>query len=256
MKVHLLDNSRFYVLCFALILSIAIFSWLRLQITADQLFYIRLQQTYGLVCLILWYGALIISPLSYIIGKQRMQPIAYMRRAIGVSAFFYALLHGLIALQSQLGGIEKLQYLPSLFQWSLAGGTVAFVVLGIMAATSFDAVVRRMTYRRWKWLHRLGYAGGILVLLHVWSIGTHLAYSSVQLAAFTALAVLGGLEMFRVVSQANKKYLQLDRPELLALFVSGWAIFSALIFMIPLVVENYHSQHTGHGGSSHSQETE
>lgn len=249
-KYSLLDNSRFYILASSILVSIFVFCWFRLQIPSDQLLVIRSQQVYGLLCLVYWCAALAISPVGFIIGKQRMKRIEFARRAIGVSAFYFALLHAAIALWGQLGGLGQLQYLPNLFQWSLAGGLVALLILGAMAATSFDKVVKYMTYRRWKWLHRLVYGAFVLVVLHVWSVGTHLAYTSVQLAAFAALVTLGGLELYRFTKLTSGKYLHLSKSEFGALFVAVWACFIVLVASIPVLVQNYHSRHTEHNEAS------
>jgi DMSO/TMAO reductase YedYZ heme-binding membrane subunit len=242
----LLSNSRFYILLGSLLISLFIVGLLRLHIPNDQLYVIRLQQLFGLFCLIYWYFALIISPVGSIIGKPRMRHIEFARRAIGVSAFYFALLHAGIALWGQLGGLEQLRYLPSLFQWSLAAGAIALGILCVMAATSFDAVVKFMTYKRWKWLHRLVYTAFILVVLHVWSIGTHLAYPPIQLAALAALVLLSGLELLRFTKSISDKYLHLNRTELYTLFLAAWICVVALIVSIPAFVQNYHSRHTDH----------
>lgn len=242
----ILNNSRFYILSFSFLASVAIFSWLRLHIDSDQLLFIRLQQIFGFVCLLFWYAALIISPIGYVIGKNRMTHINFTRRAIGVSAFYYALLHAVIALWGQLGGPGEITRLPSLFQWSLYGGFVALFVLFLMAITSFDRVITFMTFRRWKWLHRLVYAAGVIVILHIWSIGTHLAYSGVQIAALIMLATLAGLELFRIIKTLNKKYFALGRAELFGIFLTCWAIVITIIICIPAFVKNYHSSHLDH----------
>ncbi len=243
---QLLNNSRFYILVFSLLLSVSMFAFIRLSIDNDQLFLIRLQQMYGFICLLFWYVALIISPLGHVIGKQHMKHIEFARRAIGVSAFYFALLHSGIALFGQLGGFEQVQHLPGLFKWSLVGGAAALLVLGLMAATSFDKVIKYMTFKKWKWLHRLVYAAGILVILHVWMIGTHLAYSGVQMAGFMALAVLVGLELLRTTRIVNRKYLHLNRSEAGILFVSVWVTIMIALVAMPSLVDNYHSRHTGH----------
>ncbi len=247
-KPSLMYNSRFYILAVSLLLSLAVIGFLRLHIPSDQLFYIRTQQVFGLLGVIYWYGALIISPLGHAIGKQRTKKLEFARRAIGVSAFYFVLLHGTIALWGQLGGMSQLQYLPTLFKWSLLGGAVAFCILLVMALTSFDKVVAFMTYRKWKWLHRFVYSGGILALLHIWTVGTHLAYSTVQLMAFIALLVLFGLELLKVTRLVNARYFHLEKAETFTLFFSTWAIVAALLLMVPVMVQNYHSRHTGHAG--------
>lgn len=245
-KNSLLDNSRFYILTASILLSIATAAWLRLQIASDQLYFIRLQQLFGLFCLCYWYLALIVSPLGYVIGKQRTKHLQFARRAIGVSAAYFATLHAAVALWGQLGGLGEIDLLPPLFKWSLAAGDIALLILLAMAATSFDRVISFMTFRKWKWLHRFVYGSFVLAVLHIWTIGTHLAYPAVKWAAFTALVVLAGLELFRVTKLLNDKYLHVDLGERAILFISAWAIVSALIAAIPVFVGNYHSQHVGH----------
>lgn len=245
----LLNNSRFYVLVTSFFISVMVIAWFRLHVQSDLLFYIRIQQVFGLLAIVYWYVALMISPLGYVIGKHRTVRLEFARRGIGVSAFYFALLHGSITLWKQLGGPNQLQYLPSLSRWSILAGTIAFVILFMMAATSLDRVVDFMTYRRWKWLHRLGYIGGTLVVLHIWSLGTHLAYTGLQIAAFILLAILSGFELYRTIKITNQKYLHLSRIEAAALLMSAWIIVVTAIFLIPQFVDNYHTEHPN-GGSS------
>lgn len=245
-KQSLLNNSRFYILCGSLLVSGIVFAWLRIAITNDQLFYIRTQQIFGLLCIVFWYGAMIISPLGYVIGKQRMKHVEFARRAIGVSAFYFAALHSGVALWAQLGGPAQLQYLPELFRWSLIAGAGGLIILGVMAATSFNAVVNYMTPKRWKVLHRFVYAAGILVIIHIWSIGTHMAYTGVQIAAFVALVALLGLEFYRLAKVLNDKYFHLGKAEAVTIFITMWALGAALVLAIPSLIQNYHSAHESH----------
>lgn len=206
-----------------------------------------------MLAILYWYFALVISPIGYVIGKQRMKHLEFARRAIGVSAAYFAVLHASVALWGQMGGFSELMFLPPLFQWSLVAGALALLVLLVMAATSFNKVVSFMTFKRWKLLHRLTYAAWILVVLHVWTIGTHLAYTNVQWAAFVALILLCGLELYRSIKLLNEKYLHLNKPEAVTLFGSCWAVVSVAILLLPMFVQNYHSQHTDHVQQSTSQ---
>lgn len=239
----LINNSRFYVLISSLLGSIIIVSYLRITIPADQLFYIRTEQIYGLAAILFWYLALVISPIGYVVGKHRVRHLAFARRAFGVSAAYFALLHFAVAVWGQLGGLSQLTHLPPIFKWSLLGGGFALVVLLLMAATSFDKVIKFMTFRRWKWLHRLGYVGGVLVIFHIWSVGTHISYSGVQIAAFIALVFLISLETFRTVTLLVRRYPDFNTKEYFAtLFISIWAVWVALVLLIPVVVKNYHGE--------------
>jgi DMSO/TMAO reductase YedYZ heme-binding membrane subunit len=255
-KTTLLNNSRFYILVVSVLLSVIVISYIRLNIPGDQLFYIRSQQLFGLLAMMYWFVALSISPVAYVLKKPFILRLAFARRAIGVSAAYFALLHGIIALWGQLGGLSELKLLPSLFQLSIAGGALGLLILLVMAATSFDRVVAAMTYKKWKLLHRLVYGGFIVVCLHIWTIGTHLAYSGVQWTAFIALVVLCGLEIYRIISRINDKHRYFDTTEKITLFVSVWVVIVALIACTPLVIQNYHSQHTDHENSTQHSKTE
>jgi DMSO/TMAO reductase YedYZ heme-binding membrane subunit len=250
-SARLLDNSRFYILAISGLLSVATAAYLRLQISSDQLYYIRTQQIFGLFCILYWYLALIISPIGYVIGKRHIKQLEFARRAIGVTAAYFATLHAAISLWGQLGGISELSLLPSLFKWSLGGGAISLLILLILTVTSLDKAIELMTYKKWNWLHRLVYGGLILAILHIWTIGSHLSYPKVQLVAFIALAILAGLEIFRLTKLLNDKYLQLNKVEYATLWFSMWAISLVIIACIPIFVENYRSKHVEH--RSHSE---
>lgn len=245
------DNSRFYVLATSVVISVLCIAWFRVTLPSDQLFYIRTQQVLGLLALVYWYGALAISPVTYVVGKQRLRHVVFMRRAIGVSAAYFALLHFGIALWGQLGGLAGLWVLPGAFQLSLALGAVAMVALGAMALTSFDAVIRAMTFRRWKWLHRIAYGAFIAVLLHIWMIGSHVTYSGVQIAALTALMLLAAAESYRILKELDKKWHIIDGRMSFAIMMSvalaGW--FSLMV-VLPAALGSYHASHE-HEGVQH-----
>lgn len=245
---RLLDNSRFYVLASSVLVSFVVAAWLRITIEADQLYYIRLQQTMGLFSLVYWYVALLISPLGYVVGKERLRYWVFARRAIGVSAAYFALVHLTVALWGQLGGPGELGRLPDLIQTSLIFGFAGVIVLLIMAATSFDIAVKRMTYRRWKLLHRTIYTAFVLVVLHIWMLGTHVTYVGVQWVAIAALLLLAGLESYRMLKNLDAKRHFLDsRVSGLLMLLVVLAAWLFVILSIPALFDNYHSKH--HEGS-------
>lgn len=250
-KYKLLYNSRFYIVSSTILISVFIACFARVSIVSDQLFYIRLEQLYGLAAILYWYAAVIISPLGYMVGKERLGHLAFARRAVGVSAAYFAFLHFAIALWGQLGGLAEILQLPGLFKWSLAFGGIALLILLIMAATSFDKIIKQMTFRRWKWLHRLVYAGLILVIIHIWMIGTHITYSNVRIASFILLVILAGLESFRLVVLFTRHHTQYKPAEYFAaFFVSLWVLWIALILVLPEVVPSYHQKN--HKGTGHT----
>ena len=249
------NNSRFYILSSSILLSLTISAWLRLQIPSDQLFYIRLEQVFGFLSICFLYTAVIISPLSKTVGKTGwMEHLIFARRAIGVSAAYFACLHAPVFLWGQVGGLSSIGLLPERFQFSFLIGVVSLAILLVMAVTSFDKVITFMTPKRWKLLHRLIYGGGILIILHVWMIGTHIAYSWVKVSAVVLLAIFFALESLRIAKNLTAKYRDLDTKEYLATIAFCiWVVWMTLLLSIPGVVKNYHSEHHSKHPSSNIQ---
>lgn len=197
----LLSNNRFWILAFAITLSVNIAGFVQLEVPSGSLQIIRIEQAYGFVSLGLLYAAIIISPLTKLFPRlPGKASIIHARRAIGVSAFYYAVLHAWITFFGQLNGFGGIEYLSGAYAWSLLLGAFALGVLTIMAVTSFDIVVAKMKFRRWKLLHRLVYFGSIAVLLHVLLIGPHFdnGVTLLGLLTYGAAAVLIVLEFLRI----------------------------------------------------------
>jgi sulfoxide reductase heme-binding subunit YedZ len=106
--------------------------------------------------------SLLVTPARQILRQAR---IAELRRMVGVACFAYALLHlGLYAgdlgfdLVKVASEIAKRIYLTI--------GFVALAGLAVLAATSTDAMLRRMGGASWRRLHRLVYPLAGLALVH------------------------------------------------------------------------------------------
>ena len=253
---NLPNNTRFYILATSGLLSLATTALLRLSIQSDQLFSIRLEQFFGLFSVLFLYVALVISPLTKAVGKRFWVPyVIFARRAVGVSAAYFATLHVLVALWGQIGGLSELALLPTFFKWSFALGAIAFVVLFAMAVTSLDKVIKFMTLPRWLILHRLVYFGSVFIILHVWMVGTHISYMGVRVAAFIALLVFVGLESHRVSLTLDARYkLFGNQQRRFLFFIALWLLWMAPVILLPRFVDNYHSAHhdsTGGHGAGH-----
>lgn len=91
-----------------------------------------------------------------------------LRRMLGLFAFFYAAVHmsSYIAFDHVFDAVEIAK--DVIKRPFITVGVTAFALLAPLAATSTDAMVRRMGARRWRALHRLIYAIGALGVLHFW----------------------------------------------------------------------------------------
>lgn len=134
--------------------------------------------------------AMMLTPLSLLLpGNRLIRWLLARRRAFGVAAFGYAVLHTLFYLVAMGSLDDILAELGALGIWT---GWLAFALFIPMAITSNDASMRALK-RGWKRLQRLVYPAALLTLVH-W-IFVHNKLGS-ALAHFVPLALL---EAYRII---------------------------------------------------------
>lgn len=108
---------------------------------------------------------LAITPLRRLTGWNWL---IKFRRMLGLFAFFYATMHMLsyVAFDFVFDWPEILRDIVK--RPFITIGFAAFLLLIPLAATSTDAMVRRVGSKRWLRLHRLVYAIGVLGVIHFW----------------------------------------------------------------------------------------
>ena len=130
--------------------------------------------------------ALLPGPLTDALGPNRfLRGWLAIRRNLGVAAFLYALLHlvfYVLDMQLLSAMVSELA-IPGI--WT---GWLAFALLLVPAAISFDTAMRRLG-RRWKQLQRLVYPAFLLALIHWllldWAWGPALVHLAPLLVAWT-----------------------------------------------------------------------
>lgn len=147
--------------------------------------------------------ALMLTPLSQLLPRQLwVQWLLRRRRAFGVAAFGYALLHLVFYLLEMQTLRDILAEVGALGIWT---GWAAFFLLLPIAATSNDRSVRALR-TGWKPLQRLAYPAALLTLAH-W-IFVHDDVGA-ALANFAPLALLQAL---RIARSARRKTLAPNHP--------------------------------------------
>src|SRR2546423_2436434 len=116
----------------------------------------------GLWMLRFLFIALAITPLRQIVQWPRL---ILVRRMIGVAAFAYGLAHISLYLADLKFDFAKAATEIALRIYLTIGFT-ALLGLAALAATSTDAMVRRLGARRWQRLHRLIYVIALLAVVH------------------------------------------------------------------------------------------
>jgi methionine sulfoxide reductase heme-binding subunit len=108
---------------------------------------------------------LALTPLRRMTGWQWL---ARLRRMSGLYAFFYAVLHftSYVWLDQDLDVAAIVHDIPK--RPFITLGFTCLVLLVPLAATSTDAMVKRLGSRRWVALHRLVYAVAVGGVVHFW----------------------------------------------------------------------------------------
>ncbi len=138
--------------------------------------------------------ALIVTPIRTIWPRFELNSSLYMaRRAIGVSAFVFAVFHYITQLSVNFNND-----VPALFSlmFSAAGtwllvGYIALVILFILFATSFDFAVKKLG-NHWFTLHKLVYLAYLFIFLHAYRIGVDFANGMLNAysGSFIAIAII------------------------------------------------------------------
>ncbi len=191
--------------CF--VISLLPFGWLIYAATADQLGANPAQAlvratgdwTIRFLCL-----ALAVTPLRQWLG---LTGLARMRRMLGLFTFFYALLH-LFSYAWFDMGFEPDDIVHDIAKRPfILVGFLTFLLLTVLALTSFDRAVRWLGGARWRALHRMVYLiAGLAVLHFFWIRAGKNDFAEVLLYALILGALLAWRFIRRVARGAS------DRP--------------------------------------------
>ena len=149
-----------FVACLIPLVLLALRAW-RDQLGANPIEYIT--RATGWWTLTFLMITLTVTPARKLLS---MPWLLRLRRMLGLFAFFYASLHFTTYIWLDqffdLGDIAK----DVVKRPVITVGFSAFVLLIPLAATSTNAMVRRLGAERWRWLHRVVYVIGILGVTH------------------------------------------------------------------------------------------
>ncbi len=183
-------------------LALLPFAWLVLAIGLNQLGANPAQAleracgdwTLRFLCLVL-----ALTPLRVMSG---MAVLARFRRMLGLFVFFYAVLHLLSYSWFDMGFeiADIVKDIPK--RPFILVGVAMFVLLSLLAMTSFNRAIKWLGARRWRNLHRLIYVVAVLAILHFfWMRAAKNDFTEVWVYA----AVLGSLLLWRGAYFMQKK---------------------------------------------------
>lgn len=206
--MFLLTYIRPLVLAFSFTVALGILALVLSTTSSPDLQLIRLTDSYSFAALIFLYIALLASPLYAAFPNAPLR-IFYIkaRKAIGVSAFFFALIHASLAFFGLIGGFSNFLSLPAKYLIAIILSATALFILSIMALTSLSYfIVKLGTW--WKPLHRLVYVAGVFIIVHALLVGPHFQDLSrpIPQISFTLLFILLALEALRFYRYLISKF--------------------------------------------------
>jgi sulfoxide reductase heme-binding subunit YedZ len=145
---------------------------------------------------------LAVTPLRVVTSTPQL---ARFRRMLGVFVFFYGLLH-LLSYSWFDMGFELADIAADIAKRPfILVGFLAFVLLMLMAATSFNRAIRALGAKRWQALHRTVYAVAGLAILHFfWMRAGKNNFGEVAVYA-AILAVLLGWRVWQALRKRTLK---------------------------------------------------
>ena len=230
--MSLVGNVRFFVLVFSAFLAGGIYFYVIESNPTESSQISKLVQTYALVAVTYLYFALLASPLTRFFTFLPFRGLYIRaRRGIGVSALLFGLLHAYFAFFGQLGGFEGLQFLNSRYITAVLLGATSLTILSLTGLTSFDFVVSKFSFQKWKFLHRFVYVVAIFTTIHALMLGSHFTDFSGWIPQIfsVALAFLLILEALRLDIYLTQRFQNLPKAGV-AFFVATLLIAMLTIF--------------------------
>jgi sulfoxide reductase heme-binding subunit YedZ len=147
----------------------------------------QIEHRTGIWALRLLLATLTITPLRRLSGWNTL---IRFRRMLGLWAFACACTHFATYLVLDLGGYWSQVFAEIAKRPYITVGFSAWLLLVPLAATSTQAMVRRLG-RRWQQLHRLIYAAAMLAALHfIWVVKSGKAIARIEPLVYAAILAL------------------------------------------------------------------
>jgi ferredoxin-NADP reductase/DMSO/TMAO reductase YedYZ heme-binding membrane subunit len=124
-------------------------------------------RTTGMLALIFLVLSLAVTPAVRLTGRGWL---GQFRRALGLYAFGHTCIHFLLFFAFDRAGSIRSTVSEIVLRPYLTVGAIGLLLMAPLAATSTNAMIKRLGGRRWKALHRLAYVAGSASVLHYYML--------------------------------------------------------------------------------------
>jgi len=139
--------------------------------------------------------SLLISPLARLFPSRNY---IRHRRTIGVLGFTFAIIHACTVVFSGLyGSLGSIFFSINPYEAPAVFGLLAFIIFIPIYLTSTDWAVAKLSYQKWKAIHRLVYIAFIITVLHFILVNPPLLMNAF---GYLLLAVAGLVFMFEIAA--------------------------------------------------------
>jgi sulfoxide reductase heme-binding subunit YedZ len=183
-------------------LVVLVYDYIQSNLTVNPIQTIEIRT--GRIAITFLMLALTCTPLITLAG---FRPALKVRRPLGLYAFMYATLHFLTFFLWDYGGNLHYIWLDVGNKLYIFVGLAALLILIPLAATSTKKMMRKMG-KRWKLLHKLVYAAGVLAVLHYfWAVKVDIRLPIAYGALLVLLLALRLPPLRRLVSRSRNTWL-------------------------------------------------
>ncbi len=229
-----MKSIRAWVYVFAAAIGCAILSFSYFAERVDWLLGMSRLKLFGLAASAFLYLSLVPSPL-YEIFPELPGRVIFQRakKALGISAFFFALVYGALfgfmLSEGSMGLPASWNVKETMF---LGTGLGAFFILAILAITSIKAIKQRIR-PWWKMLHRFVYLAGGLSAIHLALFTSFSSQShAVRVGSFVLIEGLWLIQLIRFDRFIRLHFPRLKRVIVCTLFPVGSVALFWLFFLI------------------------
>ena len=193
------------ILLFSVFASIAIYAGIARSIPSGSLQYTQIEEWYGFASIIFLFLAMLAGPLYRVFPHLPYKKHYFgSLGGLGISAFYFALLHASVSFFYLLYGFPGLPFLQPGDFTSVILGFIALAILAALASTSFTFAMKAMG-KWWKFVHRFVYLAALATLAHVALVGNHYENTAsgvylATLASVITLLVLHGIVFQRYLA--------------------------------------------------------